>query len=191
MCTRRLDKKNQTALDALGAEGKARLRSCGGPHAAGWQVAAPAAARERHEDEAFAFAEQRTGEVEVLEGARRALRAKRVTVLEFEYSGRGYWAAGADGRTLGATLGAGILGMGEASSLACCCCVGALGAAVDGAALGALLLAAMAPGRCGGGPVPPWPASPTLTHTPRARLASRTSSGLSAPSAATRHTPRS
>ena len=41
----------------------------------------------------------------VLEGARRALRAKRVTLLEFEYSGRGYWAAGADGRTLGATLG--------------------------------------------------------------------------------------
>ena len=41
----------------------------------------------------------------VLEGMRTALRAKRVTVLEFEYSGRGYWAAGADGRTLGATLG--------------------------------------------------------------------------------------
>ena len=38
----------------------------------------------------------------VLEGARRALRAKRVTLLEFEYSGRGYWAdARRDARVAG------------------------------------------------------------------------------------------
>lgn len=40
----------------------------------------------------------------VLEGMRRSLQKKRIAILEFEYSGKGYWRAGADGRSLGATL---------------------------------------------------------------------------------------
>ena len=39
-----------------------------------------------------------------LEGAHASLRAQRIVVLKFEYSGKGFWEAGrADGRTLGAT----------------------------------------------------------------------------------------
>ena len=40
----------------------------------------------------------------VLEGMRRSLREKRVAIVEFEYSGKGFWRDDADGRSLGATL---------------------------------------------------------------------------------------
>ena len=54
--TQRLDLKNYQFLhDTLGPEDKARLRSCSGPLAAGWQVATPAAPRQRLDDEDYKF----------------------------------------------------------------------------------------------------------------------------------------
>jgi len=53
--TKRLDAKNHKALlDTLDDEGRARLRSCGGPHASAWQQASPAAPSERLEDADYA-----------------------------------------------------------------------------------------------------------------------------------------
>ena len=50
--TRSLDSKNyQTLLRTSSAEDQARLRSCGGPLAAGWQLATPAAPLQRLDDE--------------------------------------------------------------------------------------------------------------------------------------------
>ena len=49
--SKRLECKNHTALlSSLDAEGRSRLRSCGGPLAAGWQLASPAFLSERLED---------------------------------------------------------------------------------------------------------------------------------------------
>ena len=49
--TARIDRKNHMSLlGALEPEGRALLRSCGGPHASGWQTAAPGQARERLDD---------------------------------------------------------------------------------------------------------------------------------------------
>jgi hypothetical protein len=49
--TKRLDSKNHKALvDTLDEEGRARLRSCGGPHASAWQQASPAVSSERLDD---------------------------------------------------------------------------------------------------------------------------------------------
>ena len=52
--SRRLDKNNYSSLlGRLGTDDRARLRSCGGPLAAGWQLASPALAAERLEDEDY------------------------------------------------------------------------------------------------------------------------------------------
>ena len=49
--SRRLDKKHHTGLQGtLDTENRARLRSCGGPLAAGWQLASPAQPGERLDD---------------------------------------------------------------------------------------------------------------------------------------------
>ena len=52
--SRRLDQKNYVdLLRSLDAEGKARLRSCGGPLSSAWQLATPARPSERLEDEDY------------------------------------------------------------------------------------------------------------------------------------------
>ena len=49
--TNRLDAENYKALmSSLDEVGRARLRSCGGPHASAWQQASPAAPGERLDD---------------------------------------------------------------------------------------------------------------------------------------------
>ena len=52
--TRRLDQKNLLALRSSStSEDKARLNSCGGPHAGSWQQAAPGAPGQRFSDDEF------------------------------------------------------------------------------------------------------------------------------------------
>ena len=55
MLSRRLDEKHHAdLLNTLDTEGRARLRSCAGPLAAGWQLASPAQPAERLEDRDYA-----------------------------------------------------------------------------------------------------------------------------------------
>ncbi len=78
--SKRLDEKKHTALlNALDAEGRARLRSCGGPLAAGWQLASPANPAERLEDADCATTARALLGQDLATADRRTCRCKRLT----------------------------------------------------------------------------------------------------------------
>jgi len=78
--SRRLDKKHFRSLfQSLGTDGQARLLSCGGPLAAGWQLASPAVQTERMDDADYRLTARTTLGQDVAAADRRTCGNRRVT----------------------------------------------------------------------------------------------------------------